>query len=110
MSDLVQLKVQRCALLENLIALAATDMALDVSGPLPPHLRDVVYSEVMVAYQAWCDLVAMNAYVEATSPLERALLELCYLDRTLRLRLRDQESNALPTPSAVMSRDRAIAH
>jgi hypothetical protein len=96
MSDLFQLKAQRCTLVDDLIELAAIDMALDVSEPLPALLRDVVYSEVMVAYQAWCDLVAMNAYVEATSPLEKGLLELCHLDRTLRFHLRNEESRALP--------------
>jgi hypothetical protein len=83
MPDLDLLKAQRCALLEDLIELRAAEMALDLSKPLPPRIRNLVYSSVIVACQAWSDLVTMNANVEPTSPIEKALLELCHLDRTL---------------------------
>src|SRR5262245_43803089 len=87
------LHAERRALVDSLVQLAAIDMGYDVSGPLPARLRDVVYNEVMVAYYAWNDLLAMNAYVEATSPLEKGLIELSRLDGALRDVLRRQEAD-----------------
>jgi hypothetical protein len=91
MHNSVQLQAKRHALVEDLVELAATDMGIDISEPMPSSLRDVVWNEVMAAYLAWRDLIEMSAHVEATSRVEKALVELCHLDRSIRCALRHEE-------------------
>jgi hypothetical protein len=79
----LQLQEKRSALLNTLVELAAIERGVDVSTPLPPRLRTSIWEQVMSAYRAWFDLLASGAYVEATSRLEKVLVELCYLDRAI---------------------------
>ena len=80
----VELQAKRAPLIESVVRLAAVDLGVDMSEPMSPNLRSVIWNEAMAAYHAWCDLIEIDAQVEATSQFEKALVELCHLDRAIR--------------------------
>ena len=80
----IELQAKRGPLIESVVRLAAADLGVDTSEPLSPNLRSVIWNEAMAAYHAWCDLIELDAQVEATSQFEKALVELCHLDRAIR--------------------------